>query len=141
MVKKFIFSAILLLQVPLWADPPAAPAATVPAKPAMNEMSGTVLEVDSDAKVLRLTLEGGYNVEFSYDSQTTLRNGGHDITVKDLGYGDQVTVRYIGKDLTAREIERTHKAATTAPSQSAAPTEAVAPVASAVVETPPSALP
>lgn len=111
MVKKLVFGAILLAQVPLWADPPApqTPAAA-PAVPAMNEMSGAVLSVDTDAKVIRLTLDGGYNVEFSYDSQTLIRNGGHDITVNDLSYGDQVTVRYIGRDLIAREIDRTRKA-------------------------------
>jgi len=133
MLKQLIFSAILLVQTPLWADPPAAqtpaavPAAAVAADPAMNEMSGSVLSVDSDSQAIRLTLDGGYSVEFSYDSQTLVRNGGHDITVKDLGYGDQVTIRYIGKDLVARKIERTHKASAAGLPPPVAPAAAPAP--------------
>ena len=140
MVKKFIFSAILLLQVPLWADPPAStPAALTPAPPgpAMNEMSGSILSMDSDPNVIRLTLDGGYSVEFSYDSQTVIRNGGHDITMQDLNYGDQVTIRYIGKDLVARQIERTRKAPASDLPSSVAPVEAAPQASTVPVPTPP----
>jgi hypothetical protein len=139
MVKKAVFTMVALLNCPLWADnvqvssvttPPSVAASTIPAvaqpvapavsapRPlasrdltvAMNEMTGTVESVSSDPQVLRLTVDGGYNVEFTYDSQTTATNGGHDLVISDLNYGDKVVVRYIGRDLVAREVERISRA-------------------------------
>lgn len=91
------------------------PAATLPAKPAapkiaLNEMVGKINAIENDARVLRLSLEGGYSIEFTYDHSTVITNGGGAIKDTDLAYGDKVQVRYAGKDLKALEIERLEKA-------------------------------
>lgn len=147
MVKKVLFTAVLLLNWPVWADnvqvssvtaspsvaassvpavaQPVPPVTAAPPPPAshrltvaMNEMTGTVESVDTDPNVLRLTVDGGYNVEFTYDAQTVATNGGHDLSISDLNYGDKIVVRYVGRDLIAREVERISKAA---PSDNPAP--------------------
>jgi hypothetical protein len=97
---------------PVVEVPRAAPA---PSRPGFNDMSGTLGSLDADARIIRLSVEGGYNVEFSYDSQTTVSGEGHSLAIADLGYGDQVTIRYKGKDLIAREIVQTHKMPSTMP--------------------------
>ncbi len=93
-----------------------APAPEVKAKPAvprpvgLNEMKGKLLSISNDPKSFRLIVEGGYNVEFTYDPKTSVVNGGDPIKLEALGYNDQLIVRYAGKDLYAVEIERVSKA-------------------------------
>ncbi len=73
-------------------------------------MKGKLLSVNYDPKTLRVIVDGGYNVEFPFDSQTSIVNGGDPIKIDDLGYNDVVIVRYSGKELNAIEIERVSKA-------------------------------
>ncbi|HVO32883.1 MAG TPA: hypothetical protein VMU17_03150 [Elusimicrobiota bacterium] len=87
-----------------------APAAPVSMQLALNEMTGTVLSVDADNDVLRLTVDNQFNVDFTWNSKTAVTNGGHKIAVPDLNYGDKVVVRYSGKELQAVQIERLSKA-------------------------------
>lgn len=72
----------------------------------MNEMKGTIASIDTDGRVIRLSVDGGYNPQLSYDAQTLVEASGSKLTLKDLETGDNVIIRYVGKDLTAREIER-----------------------------------
>jgi len=111
---------------PVSAEPPkAAPApakaaapveiATPAAQPkavrtGLNEMKGKFQSKSYDPKSIRLIVDGGYNVEFSYDSQTKLVNGGSPIGLDDLEYNDEVIIRYSGKELYALEIDRVSKA-------------------------------
>jgi hypothetical protein len=122
-------------QVPSASNQPASPAAALPGvaspvpaqevkteapapheaklgplKPGYNEMVGTILDVEEDPNVLRITLENGYNVGFTFDDKTVMTNGGSPIKIPDLLYGDTVQVRYFGKELRATEIERLKKA-------------------------------
>lgn len=96
--------------------PPAAPKSPIqptnppPRRSSLNEMKGKVLSISDDPKTLRLIVDGGFNVEFPYDSKTSVVNGGDRIKVDDLGYNDVLIVRYSGKDLYAVEIERVSKA-------------------------------
>jgi hypothetical protein len=76
----------------------------------LNEMTGTILSVDGDGGVVRITVQGGFNVDFAYDNSTELTDNGKPIKPEDLGYGDKIVVRYAGKDLMARQIERTSQA-------------------------------
>jgi hypothetical protein len=109
---------------PVAANPtPAAPPVAVPTetpkptpKPAvphavgLNEMTGKLLSISDDPKTFRLIVEGGYNVEFTYDPKSSVVNGGDPIKMEDLGYDDQLIVRYAGKELYAVEVERVSKA-------------------------------
>jgi hypothetical protein len=104
MVKKFL-TALVFLAPCVWAADLAPAPAAVP----MNSFTGTVVSVDPDARVLRMSLEGGYNVEFTYDSKTSVKDKGAAITPGALSYGDRVVARYIGRDLYARQIERLDK--------------------------------
>src|SRR5579864_8457294 len=87
--------------------PPAAPAPVVPTpkpvapRPGLNEMRGKILSISYDPKTLRLLVDGGFNVEFTYDARTSVVNGGSPIKFDDLGYNDELIVRYSGKDLYA----------------------------------------
>jgi hypothetical protein len=105
--------------------PPAAPtpaAATMPGmkptaaakpyspRPGLNQMQGKILSKSNDPQSLRILVDGGYNVEFTFDSATTIVNGGSPITMDDLNYDDVVIVRYSGKDLYAVELDRVSKA-------------------------------
>jgi predicted small lipoprotein YifL len=87
------------------------PAAVKPraATPGLNEMTGTVQSIGNDPRVLRLSVEGGYSVEFTFDKNTVLTNGGSPIKADELSYGDKILVRYAGKELNAIEIERLSK--------------------------------
>ena len=103
---------------PAQAEPPKpAPAETPkPAAPpaarqsGLNEMKGKFQSKSYDPKTLRLIVDGGYNVEFSFDSKTTMVNGGSTISIEDLEYNDEVVVRYSGKEMYAVEIDRVSKA-------------------------------
>ena len=90
--------------------PGVTPPKSVPRRQGLNEMRGKLLSISYDPKALRLIVDGGYNVEFTFDQQTTIVNGGEHITVDDLGYNDVLVVRYAGKELNAIEIERVSKA-------------------------------
>jgi hypothetical protein len=76
----------------------------------LNEMKGKLQSKGDDPKTLRLLVEGGFNVEFTYDRKTTMINGGSPITVDDLSYGDELIIRYSGKELNAVEVDRVSKA-------------------------------
>ena len=54
-------------------------------------------------------VDGGFNVEFSYDAHTLLRNGGSPVLMDDVNYGDELIVRYSGKEMNAIEIDRVSK--------------------------------
>ncbi len=103
---------------PSTANPaPAATPSSVPAaKPAaphpvgLNEMKGELNSISADPKTFRLIVQGGFNVEFTYDPKTSVVNGGDQIKIEDLGYNDLLIVRYSGKELVAVEIERVSKA-------------------------------
>jgi hypothetical protein len=127
----------ILLTVPLWASsaqestnasdssapPPALSPASLPGmqpaaavktyvpRPGLNEMQGKLVSRSDDPKTLRLLVDGGFNVEFTYDAQTRMVNGGSPITINDLNYSDVVIVRYSGMDLYAVELDRLSKAA------------------------------
>jgi hypothetical protein len=99
--------------------PPPIPAAALPGVTApklaprrqgLNEMKGKLLSISYDPRTLRLIVDGGYNVEFTFDPHTSLVNGGEPIKFDDLGYNDVLVVRYSGKELYAIEIERVSKA-------------------------------
>ena len=96
--------------------PPVPPRLQAPAAPAMNEMRGTVESADPDDRMVRLTVEGGVNVEFTYNSQTVFKGVGAPHTGADLNFGDHIVVRYAGKDMNASEIERLSSAPNTLPS-------------------------
>jgi len=86
------------------ATKPVAP------KPNLNEMTGKIISIEDDPRIIRVALDGGYNIEFTYDNTTVFVNGGSPIKPKDLYYGDKVQVFYAGKNLNAVEIERLEKA-------------------------------
>ncbi len=94
----------------------AAPSTVPTAKPiaarpvGLNEMKGKLLSISDDPKTFRLLVQGGFNVEFTYDAKSSVVNGGDPIKIQNLGYDDQLIVRYSGKDLYAVEIERVSKA-------------------------------
>ena len=73
-------------------------------------MRGKVQSKNYDPKTIRVMVDGGYNVEFTYDAKTTIVNGGSTISLDDLEYNDEVIVRYSGKELNAIEIDRVSKA-------------------------------
>jgi len=76
----------------------------------LNEMKGKLQSKGDDPKTLRLLVDGGFNVEFTYDKNTLMINGGSPITVDDLSYGDELIIRYSGKELNATEVDRVSKA-------------------------------
>ena len=92
------------------ATPKPTPKPAVPRAVGLNELKGNLLSISDDPKTFRLIVEGGYNVEFTYDPKTSVVNGGDPIKVEDLGYNDQLIVRYAGKELYAVEVERVSKA-------------------------------
>jgi hypothetical protein len=69
-------------------------------------MTGTIESVDADAGTVRVSVEGGFNVGFSFDRITKMVDNGKPIGPSDLNYGDKVIVRYAGQDLLAIQIER-----------------------------------
>lgn len=89
---------------------PAPVARSLPSGIRYNEMKGTIMSVDTDQRFVRLAVEGGYNIQFSYDPGTILLNGGNPIPDTELYFGDKVQIRYAGKELKALEIERYEKA-------------------------------
>ncbi len=95
-------------------EPPKAASVPAPSpvkpKSKLNEMTGKIVSVEDEPAVLRLALEGGYSIEFTYTRQTTITNGGNPIQFSDLYYGDKVQVFYAGKDLHAVSVERLEKA-------------------------------
>jgi hypothetical protein len=102
-------------QVPAAQTPKAAEPSTLPAPTArsgradLNEMTGKLLAMSTDPKVLRITVAGGFNVEFTYDAKTIMLNGGKPVSASDLSYGDELVVRYAGKELRAVEVDRVNK--------------------------------
>jgi len=103
----------LALQVP--ADVSDTPASIKAEKPAtihradLNEMKGKLQSKGNDPKTLRILVDGGFNVEFTYDKKTIMINGGSSITADDLSYGDELIIRYAGKELYAVEVNRVSK--------------------------------
>jgi len=98
---------------PIQVSEQPAPPALKPAPPrrtGLNEMKGKLLSVSDDPKTLRLIVDGGFNVEFTYDAQSSVTNGGQPIRISDLEYNDELIVRYAGKDLYAVEVDRVSKA-------------------------------
>ena len=81
-----------------------------PHRTGLNEMRGKLLSLSDDPQTFRLIVDGGYNVEFSYDEKSSVVNGGEPIKISELGYNDVLIVRYAGKDLYAVEVERVSKA-------------------------------
>jgi len=98
----------------VFADEPS-PAAAVVASTAtahrsdLNEMQGKFQSKGDDPKSFRLMVDGGFNVQFTYDAKTAMINGGHPITIDDLNYGDMIVVHYAGKDLYAVDLDRVSK--------------------------------
>ncbi len=94
--------------------PAKTPKTAAPAPPTrkvnLNEMTGKLESKSNDSKTLRLSVNGGYNVEFTYDKTTAIVNGGSPVAIDDLEYGDELIVRYAGKELQAVEIDRVKKA-------------------------------
>jgi hypothetical protein len=76
----------------------------------LNEMKGILHQLGTDPNTFRITVNGGFNVEFAYDRNTVMLNGGKSVTPSDLSYGDAVVVRYSGKELYAVEVERVGRA-------------------------------
>ncbi|MFA5975294.1 MAG: hypothetical protein WC859_03920 [Elusimicrobiota bacterium] len=83
--------------------------------PRMNQMNGSILSIDTDSRVIRVTVEDGFNVEFAYSSKTQISDREHSVEIGELGYGDQVIVKYEGRELIAKRIERLEKAHRTLP--------------------------
>jgi len=79
---------------------------TLFAEPSLNQFTGTISSIDTDAGVIRLSIDGGYNVELTFDSRTAVTDSGHAIQATDLSYGDKVTARYAGQELYAKQIAR-----------------------------------
>ncbi len=73
-------------------------------------MRGKMQSKSSDPQTIRLSVDGGYNVEFTYDSKTAASSDGAVIALDDLEYNDELVLRYAGKELYAVEIERVGKA-------------------------------
>jgi hypothetical protein len=117
-----LFLALIWSAATLSAESPA-PAVPAAAAPPMNEFSGTVVSIDSDAQLLRMALEGGYNVEFTFNKKTLVIDGHDPVQISALGYGDKVTARYVGRELYAHQIVRTARA----PGSEEPPAAAVAP--------------
>jgi hypothetical protein len=97
------------------AESAAAPAnvavsTAMAATAGLNEMRGKLESKSNDPRTIRLTVDGGYNVEFSYDAQTTMINGGNPVTIDDFSYGDELIIRYSGKELKAVVVDRVSKA-------------------------------
>jgi hypothetical protein len=88
----------------------ASTAAAMAANSGLNEMRGKLESKSGDPKTIRLTVDVGYNVEFSYDSKTAMINGGTPVTIDDLNYGDELIIRYSGKELKAVVVDRVNKA-------------------------------
>jgi len=53
-----------------------APKPVVPRAVGLNEMKGKLLSLSDDPKTFRLLVDGGFNVEFTYDPKTSVVNGG-----------------------------------------------------------------
>lgn len=92
-----------------------------PDKPALNSIAGKVLAVDGDARLIRITTEQGYNVEFNYSRQTALKGYEEPMDISDLPLDETVIVRYSGKELAAMEIEKQGAAARVAASTPTSP--------------------
>jgi len=95
---------------PLAAETAKPAAKSVPRVTGLNEMQGKLLSISDDPKTFRLIVDGGFNVEFTYDQKTSVINGGHDLDIDELGYNDVIIVRYAGRDLNAVQVERVSKA-------------------------------
>ena len=105
---------LLLAAAALRAEPSAQPASAVP----MNRISGALLSLDPDARVIRVTTEEGVNVEFAYTPKTAITDHGRSLIIDDLEYGDRVVVGYTGRDLTANAIDRLERAHRSLPAPS-----------------------
>jgi hypothetical protein len=91
------------------APPSEKQAPAVPPTPriAMNEMSGTLTSIDSETGAIRLSVAGGFNVQFETDKATQFLSKGQKLPLTALATGEKITVRYVGREMTAREIEKT----------------------------------
>jgi hypothetical protein len=113
----FILAVSLSLAVSFSrADNPAAPAKSgasdaLAATSGLNEMRGKLVSKSDDPRMIRISADGGINIEFAYDAATVMINGGKPVTVDDLNYGDELLIRYSGKELKAVVIDRVSKAA------------------------------
>ncbi len=77
----------------------------------LNEVRGKLLSKSYDPRTLRLVVEGGFNIELTYDPSSLIVDNGKAIGIDELGYNDELIVRYVGKELYAAQIERVSKAA------------------------------
>lgn len=98
------------------ADNSAVPATSgapdvLAATSGLNEMRGKLVSKSDDPRIIRISADGGINIEFSYDAATVMINGGKPVAVNDLNYGDELLIRYSGKELKAVVIDRVSKAA------------------------------
>jgi hypothetical protein len=124
---RIIFSLLL------FASPLASAETAAPSAGPMNQFSGTVAAVDDDAGLLRLAIDGGYNVELKFDYKTTVTDGNQSIKTSDLSYGDKVVARYVGKELYAKQILRNPSSAASGSAPAAAETAASTTTAPSVV--------
>lgn len=115
--RLFILAAAFGLAVSFSsAENPVAPAKAVVPDPlaatsGLNEIRGKLVSKSDDPRAIRISAEGGINVEFAYDAGTIMINGGKPVTVDDLNYGDELLIRYSGRELKAVVIDRLNKAA------------------------------
>jgi hypothetical protein len=113
----FILAAALGLARPFaLADPAAASlkidgSNALAATSGLNEMRGKLVSKSDDPHAIRISVDGGINVEFAYDAGTLMINGGKPVVLDDLNYGDELLIRYSGKELKAVVIDRVSKAA------------------------------
>jgi hypothetical protein len=129
-----VWLSFLWLAAPLRGETSTAPvtvsspteSAALPS--GMNQITGTVSSVDTDAKVLRLSVQGGISVEFPYHADTKIVDHGKPLSADALEYGDRVAVRYAGMALDARQIERIESAPRAIPLESV-PSDTASPVA------------
>ena len=102
-IRSFVMSLFLGAS---FAFAKSNPIQTAPTASPLNEIYGTIEQVDADASVIRILTSGGYHVEIAYTRGTVVNGIGVPKAVTDLSYQDQVCVRYPGKSLVAAEIEK-----------------------------------
>jgi len=95
---------------PVPASPTPSPSTPPPHRSGLNEMRGKLQSREDDPKTLRVLVDGGFNVGFTYDSKTIVTAEGKVIAVDELEYNDELILRYSGKELYAIEVERVGKA-------------------------------
>src|SRR5262245_8650709 len=83
------------------AETPDNPPAAKLNRAGLNSITGKLLSIDQDARLIRVTTPEGFNIGFSYDSKTNIHNGGKPLAIDTLNFGDKITLFYKGKDLHA----------------------------------------